>query len=468
LLLQQQLLGLVLLTPAVTAGALGLEKEKNTIPALLGTTLGAREIVAGKLLGRLVWIAVPALTALPILVLLAPLAALPLSRLLLVLGHEAVLTCSLAAGCMLISILTRRTADTLLACYAAPVCAFILGQLLLGSPRLPDWLDPVQVLQELANPGLAVRPSVLVVHFAIWGGVCMVCLAVAVRRLRPACLQQLEDRPRRRLWAFRPPVSDSPIQWRERHVIGLAPLPLLRSVPRWMGRLGVLSFSAILAIEAIDSVLGSRFLNTLFRGEFAKAYQLLGQVSPERVEDELYVMGIVLGAASVIVVGVRGADSISSEKRRKTWEDLTLTSLSLAEIVRDKRRGILRATVPYLGLYALPFFALGALGGAPAVCIVAAWVGATYLCLWGVAWLGTECAASYEQPEFPVNPMLAEGGYLVAYLQAEIAKLNVAQRVILLQKIWNSLAAERSLPDLMEAQMEAFSRGLAEFDPHSE
>src|SRR5262245_36594632 len=48
LLLLQQLALLGLLTPAVTAGALGHEKERDTLPALFGTQLGSAEIVVSK------------------------------------------------------------------------------------------------------------------------------------------------------------------------------------------------------------------------------------------------------------------------------------------------------------------------------------------------------------------------------------------------------------------------------------
>jgi ABC-type transport system involved in multi-copper enzyme maturation permease subunit len=64
LFLQQQLILLLIATPAIVAGALGEEKERGTLQSLLGTELVAREIVLGKLLGRLAllfWIGLPGL-----------------------------------------------------------------------------------------------------------------------------------------------------------------------------------------------------------------------------------------------------------------------------------------------------------------------------------------------------------------------------------------------------------------------
>src|SRR5262249_6938339 len=57
----------LVLTPAYLAGAVAEEKEQKTLPLLLTTDLRDREIVFGKLLGRLFHLACILLTALPIL-----------------------------------------------------------------------------------------------------------------------------------------------------------------------------------------------------------------------------------------------------------------------------------------------------------------------------------------------------------------------------------------------------------------
>src|SRR5438105_5433864 len=82
-------------------------------------------------------------------------------------------------------------------------------------------------------------PICLSLSMLAWGGIGSLCLGLAVWRLRPAYLRQLqgEGRPKKFGWwrARRAPVPDEPIRWKERQVDGLAPLAALRRVPRWFG-----------------------------------------------------------------------------------------------------------------------------------------------------------------------------------------------------------------------------------------
>src|SRR5207249_1327130 len=123
LLLYQQLLLLFLVTPALAAGALGHEKERGTLTTLFCTELTARQIVLGKLLGRLALLARSALVALPPLAAAAVLCGRDLGHLLGALLQAAVLGVALTAACLLAAVWTRRTADAILACYATLVLA---------------------------------------------------------------------------------------------------------------------------------------------------------------------------------------------------------------------------------------------------------------------------------------------------------------------------------------------------------
>jgi len=71
LLLQIQLVLVMAIIPAFTASSLGQEKERGTLFALFGTELTSRQILLGKLLGRLILIMPVVLTTLPALVFLA-------------------------------------------------------------------------------------------------------------------------------------------------------------------------------------------------------------------------------------------------------------------------------------------------------------------------------------------------------------------------------------------------------------
>ncbi len=374
LLLHQQLLLVLFLTPALTAGALVVEKERDTLQALYGTELGSFQIATGKLLGRLAALAWGASPALPILVFGATLAELPLGPLLLAFVQAGVLAFALAAACLLLSVWTRRVTDAIVASYSAMTVCYLGGLVALANAPVPASLDPTVILGQLLPGGGGLRPLAFLAHVAFWGGAGVLCFALTAARLHPAYVKQAESRPWRWLWAFRPRVGDDPIRWREQHVLGLAPLPVLRMIPGWLGRLAVLTFSAILALEALDHISAGSLLLALRRGKFALAWEVLQHPYLGRLWEDIHIMGIALLVLGTLTAGLRCAGSIAEEKRRKTWDDLVLTPLSLEEIVFDKWWGVVRASVPYLAIYALPMIALSSRGGAEGIALAVTWL----------------------------------------------------------------------------------------------
>lgn len=419
---RQQLFLIILLTPALTAGALGHEKERNTLAALFGTQLKAREIVAGKLVGRLAVLLSPLLAALPLLLFVAGQAGLDMDLLLFVLAQEVLLAFALAGASMLCSVWTRRTGDAILATYATIAVTYLATLILADIVALPDWLatlldwlDPfwivrnwtsspthrrAEVLLGLASPGLP--PALPALHLAFWTFVGTVSLVLAVKRLLPASLGQWEGRPRRWRWAYRPPVGDRPVRWRERHVIGLAPFPWLRRVPGWMALLGALCFSSILAWSSLDRVVRNWLLLALHEFDLTAAGRLMKEVRSSEatgggVLTSVNFMGFILLLLSALVVGVRCGGTIAEEKRRKTWEDLILTALPLDEILRDKRSGVIWATIPYLLVYALPMFALSSLNGMSAYQATVVWLALSGVVVVVAAYVGTSFAVGEKQ-----------------------------------------------------------------------
>jgi hypothetical protein len=363
--LGQQFFLLVFAAPLLTAGALGQEKERGTLQALLGTQLSNSDIVLGKLVGRMALLGQVALVALPEMVLLAGVAEISLARLALAVITTMVVTGSMAAACMLCSIWTRQTRDAILACYASVIILFLGAQLLFDG--LPLWLDPREMQRRLLTRYESV-PVELVAF--VGGATCAtaLCLGLAIAWLRGAGRVLEDRRPSRWLWAFRPAVSEDPVRWREQHVIGIAPLPWLRIVPGWLARLGVFIFSSLLAVSALDYIVGrGALLHTVKHGDMKSLSDMLWGLDSKRLRTEIDILGWVLVVITTVVVGVRSATSISEEQRRKTWDDLVLTPLTLEDIARQKTRGILLATPPYLLLYMLPMLALSSLGGMPAV-----------------------------------------------------------------------------------------------------
>jgi ABC-type transport system involved in multi-copper enzyme maturation permease subunit len=374
LLLQELLILILLITPAATAGALGHEKDRGTLLALFGTQLHAWEIVIGKLLGRLALVICPVLVALPFLVLGEILAGRSPGRVMVALVLMMVLMFSVASASMLTAVWTRRTSDAILACYCTLILAYIGGQVVLADTAIPAWLDPSSVLEQVVT-GSSSWGWAFLFQTTVWGGAGAICLALATWRIRPAGLRQMEQRSRRWLWALRRPMGNDPVAWRERHVIGLAPLPWLRMVPAWLGLLGVFCFSAIIAYDAADYATSHGLSSQLRVGNVVGAYRMLKRASTSRVTENIVTMGLVLGVVGTMVIAVRSGGSITEEKRRKTWEDLILTPLTRNEIIYGKYRGILLAAIPHLIAYVIPMFALASMAGTSGLSLAAILVG---------------------------------------------------------------------------------------------
>ncbi len=399
LLLRQQLLLVLVLTPAAAAGALAYEKETDNLQALFGTDLTAREIVVGKAFGRLGVVLRGALAVFPFLVFGLALAGMPASRAVFALVHAAALVFALTGACLLVSLWAHRASDAILACYASLVLIYFAGQIALTSARIPAELDPLAVADELAAPHAAMRPVGFVLHLAFWVAAGAACLAVAASRLHPAFRRESDPRRRVWLWKLRPPVGDDPVRWREQHLLGLAPLPLLQRIPRWMGLACTFAFAAALALEGLDWATKKQLLPELRYAQFAAAWRAVHILEDGRLEEGVHLMGAFLFVMGTFIVGVRCAGSIAEEKRRKTWEDLLMTALTLDEIVAGKWQGVVRATVPYLVVYAVPLFAYSAFLGGEGVLLAAAWAGGTFGGILAAAGLGVAVAARPEREQ---------------------------------------------------------------------
>lgn len=387
----QQLIILMLVTPAMVAGALGAEKEKGTLALLFSTDLSAFEIILGKLVGRLLILGQVLLLGLPLLLVVGILAEAPLGRLLLIELQAGIVTLAVAATGLLVSVLSRSTREAILGCYAALVLVYIgLGMLLGGS--LPMWIEPFTALERLTSTPYDRSPGAAGGQVVSWACAAIVCLIATFLWLRPIGVRQLEGVRGQRfrlLWTFRPPIGDHPIRWREQHIIGLAPLPHLRFVPGWLAKLGVFGFALIMAFTALMN-LNRGIWYRFTAGDFAGVWDSLQRLDTERLVSEVIIMGVVLLIIGTIVVAVRSTTCVSEERRRKTWDDIVMTPLDWEEIRWEKMWGILRATHVYLLLYALPMFALAALGNEAALLWAGLLAGGSWLAMLVVAVMGTE------------------------------------------------------------------------------
>jgi hypothetical protein len=369
LLLQLQLMLIVALVPALTASSLGQEKERGTLFALFGTALTSRQILLGKLLGRLHLIVPLMLTTVPVLIFTATLAGRGILPIVLALAQEAVWAFALGAICLLFGIWIRRAADAVIASYLFLGLAYYGIRALTPAVPWAFWVDPFDNLGKLVADG-TIWPFVF--HLAVWACLGTFCLRLGWGRLRKVCVEQRDKKPSRRIWAFRPPVGNNPIRWRECHIIGLAPIPILRLVPRWLALVAVFLFSTVIAVLSANNT-SPGLLPALWSGDPVKAIDILWGRRGTLTEPVSY-SGLLFIALADILLLVRCGTSVAEEKRRNTWDDLLLTAQSFREITNGKMWGILQATAPYLIAYALPVFILAALEGPGGLAVASMWI----------------------------------------------------------------------------------------------
>jgi ABC-type transport system involved in multi-copper enzyme maturation permease subunit len=392
-LVRQHFFLMVLVTPAFVAGAIADEKARGTLQFLLTAQLSDREIIAGKYVGRLAQVAFLALTPLPLLALVGGLGELaPLTIVALTAVSIAPLL-ALGALSILASVWSMHTRDAVLRVYVWLATGWVLvlvarGYLLDpvlspwagqgGTRATPAWvgqanealhsLSPIHVLDAAwgddINPRLLV--SRLLWSMLGWGGIAVISIALAVWRLRPAYTRQIEASGRKRRLARliqdREPVDGRPIAWKERVIEGIAPLPALRSFPRWSGM-----------VVACAVGIGLAALANAAREPYGV----------------LIVEGMNVAFVASLLVGVRSSGAICGERERQTWDTLLLTPLRTETIIREKHRGILQATHLYLVAYAMPMLGgalLHELGGMflAAMLVALTWIGMHFMAAVGL------------------------------------------------------------------------------------
>jgi ABC-type transport system involved in multi-copper enzyme maturation permease subunit len=447
----QQLLLLLLATPAFVAGAITDEKRRGTLAQLLTTDLDTRHILLGKLLGRTAQVLLLAVAGLPPFALLAGFAGVgPLSILLLGAALAAPLF-ALAAASVLASVWCRQTRDAVLALYVLGTLAglavwYFAGPLEVLNPLyvlVPAWGPPGT--RDLAEAGRRLAGSAL-----SWTALGGACLAVAVWRLRPACRSELEGaRPASTAsarWHSAPlaPVTDEPVEWRERHVEGLAPVPALRRVRTWVGVAAIAAATTcsslcILAMSLPSGVGPTDALRALVRLRPAAIRAAMPEAAPGFLIQSLTAMLL-----ASLVVGIRCSGAVTGERERQTWEALLLTPLSARQLIRGKLWGVLRASLWYLLAYAAPAVVFAVLGGLLALFWVVLWLAVTLLAMYYVGAAGLWCSVRARNSWRSLLGTLAAGYlggialYLISSPAPAIAAFVLSQVLGLLDRTYGT------------------------------
>ncbi|MBL8822785.1 MAG: ABC transporter permease subunit [Planctomycetia bacterium] len=375
-----QLFVLLLVTPALTASALGQEKEKDTLTALFCTELSDHEIVWGKVLGRYWQLFRFMLFSMPLVFVVAGLARVDLVHILICYLHAFIITFALTGICIFSAVITRRTRDAIMACYSIMIIVVLFSLTLLGEKPIPTWMNPAEVVVGIsAYPFTSIKPETLLAHMLFFAIIGWFFVKLSCWTIRWACLRQLEDRSMRWRWGIRMnTIGADPIRWRERHILGIAPLPALRSIPTWLGALGCMAFSISMIGGIVNNITQGRLVYHLIRLQWRELLQLFQRLSLNAIEREVTLMGVILIVFAAITVFLRSMGTINEEKRMKTWDDLLMTAIPVRSIATSKMWGIIQASTLFILCYFVPVFLFALLGGRQAVypaavCLVIVW-----------------------------------------------------------------------------------------------
>lgn len=355
----------LVLGPAVLAGSLAGEKERGALGLLMTTRVSSREIVVGRLVGKLGQVAMILLACVPALAwLLALVGVRPHIQVVFALLPAAV---AFGGGglAVLSSVLSRRGRDALLSVYLIDL--FLLMGPLSSTFGLPpgvfDWLaalNPYSGVSPLAWNEDVSRPMATI---GLWTMIGLAGVAVASWRLRPSCLAQTGGdkglrRGSRQAWV--PPVDERrPMVWKE---LFIERVGTLGRFGKWVGAL-------LVAVLGGGSLVLAALLtwDVMVRHGYTWADWSREQFAVFVGQTGFFVCCLIQWA-----IGLRAGVTISSERERGTWDALLTSPLSGREIVVAKLWGSLYA-IRWLILSAFLAWTLDAATGAIKVAEAVQW-----------------------------------------------------------------------------------------------
>jgi len=380
--INQQYLIILLATPAFTAGAITDEKTRGTLLYLFAADLNSWEILIGKLLGRSFEVVVLLLATLPFLCFVGIWAEVtPLALLAIGLSLMGPIF-AVGSASLLMSVWCRQTRDAVIGLFSIGGLVYLLWSILnwvgrslpavSGLSRLTGYFDPMHV----AAPALSGSPPRELAEYVIgswiaWGSIGVTCFNIAVWRLRGAYMRQLEHTGKRGLSAWIMPnrarVSDEPMLWKERHVDGIAPLAVMKTIPRWFAlpAIAMLTIGLVIGLLAYGNGLNA---SDVFKWIVTFNIRSLTddtKFRPAETATAFLLLGAIVLVLACLVVGIRCSGTISGEREKQTWEALLLTPLETKQLIRIKLWGILGAAVPYVLAYMVPALFLATLFSPP-------------------------------------------------------------------------------------------------------
>ena len=323
----------VVQAPAVLAGSLAGDRERGVLQLLLTTVVSPREIVSGRLLGKLSQVGMILLAGVPFLVFLGAWNGLDLwqlATLFLLLASVGVGGGGMAVAT---SIVSRRGRDALLSVYIL-MLVLVLSPLLagLGMPaQVADWLGSFNPYVSMNRLIWDNETAPALVTSLVWLVLGMAGATLAALRLRPTCVATGDTvkKSRRRVWVA--PMRDRPMLWKELYIERVG---TLGRFGKWLGVLFTVMIGGGSLVLAGMIVVDLFWRHQNDWSRWATDYFTAWLSDP---------IAMFMGWLLQWAVGLRAAVSIASERERGSWDALLMSPLEPGEIVRAKLVGSLHA-----------------------------------------------------------------------------------------------------------------------------
>jgi hypothetical protein len=321
----------LLLGPPLLAGAFAGDELRASAGLLLACRVSSREIVVGRLAGRLSPFVGALLAAAPVLGYLGATWDMGPSRLAALLLLPAAVAFGGAGMAVGASVLSRRGRDALFAVYLVEVLLLAVPAFVTGLPtEVRDWLNPLNPYGPMTALVDSMDFGPALITSGLWVMLGVIGVALAAWRLRPAYLRESGSRGSRRfLWRRVPPVTNQPVLWKELHVESGQSLHRFVRLAVALVAFGFLGGSIALAgLMAWGAWVGPiRGWNIWAEGAL-RAW--VGWSWP-------------LSWLIQWTVGLRAAGTVASERERITWDALLISPLPGKEILEGKVYGSLYA-----------------------------------------------------------------------------------------------------------------------------
>ncbi len=372
-----QVVTIVLLTPAMVAGAIAEERQRRTLHYLMTSDLNSLEIVLGKLLARVWSIGLFVMMTLPVLSTMLLYGGVGLNEILVGEALSIALLLFLASFSMLISVWSRRSRDAVLGTYLLMAFWFLIAgvvqQLVMmgvsGSSPVVSILFTIFDTLYLVSPwriynlidtgigprmGLLFDREVMLTLGALLGFTALF-VGLATWRLRPS-FRKIQDETRRRFLFFIPIPKRFNRPLKSQGLIGrqVFPAPPCGNRPliwkeMWHQQRGlfvraVILLMVVLVLPFVLVITGLNIWDTIVEvWEYGYGTTDTEQSYRDRLDFQksVAVMTLVLFVIGMFGLVQAAAGSITTEREKDTWLSLLGVPASASEFVRAKMLGAL-------------------------------------------------------------------------------------------------------------------------------